>query len=344
MSGTETGAFISGCAGTELSGAERDFFAATRPWGLILFARNIENPRQVARLVSDFRSTVGRSRAPVFIDQEGGRVQRLRPPHWREWPPAMRFARLFERNATGALRAARLVTWLLGRELAALGINADCLPVLDVPVPGSHEIIGDRAYGHDPLVVAALGRAAMEGLKAAGVAPVVKHVPGHGRARADSHLELPVVETPRGELRGTDFVPFAACADAPMAMTAHVVYADIDPQEPATHSARVIGDVIRGEIGFDGLLMSDDVNMKALRGTLAERCEKALAAGCDVVLHCSGVLEEMEEVAAAAGALSGRALERAAAAEGTMDAPAAIAPDEGEALELLSAVSGGEIV
>ncbi len=337
----KTGAFISGCAGTELSAAEREFFGRTRPWGLILFARNIENPGQVRRLTADFREVVGRPRAPVLIDQEGGRVQRLRPPHWRAWPPAMRFAELFDRNRVEALRAARLVTWLLGAELADLGINVDCLPVLDVPVARSHEIIGDRAYGHDPLVVAALGRAAMEGLKAAGVAPVIKHVPGHGRARADSHLALPVVNTPAEELRQTDFVPFTACADAPMAMTAHVVYADIDPEAPATHSARIIGEVIRGEIGFDGLLMSDDVNMKALKGTLAERCERALAAGCDIVLHCSGVLEEMEEVAAAAGTLAGRALERAVAAERAMDTPAAIMPDENEALALLSALSGG---
>ncbi len=341
---TETGAFISGCEGTELSAAERDFFARTRPWGLIFFARNIENPGQVRRLVADFREAVGRQQAPVLIDQEGGRVQRLRPPHWRTWPPAMRFAELFERDRVEALRAARLVTWLLGRELAGLGINVDCLPVLDVPVPGSHEIIGDRAYGHDPLVVATLGRAAMEGLRAAGIAPVIKHVPGHGRARADSHLELPVVDTPLEELRGADFVPFAACADAPMAMTAHVVYADIDPEAPATHSSRVIGEVIRGEIGFDGLLMSDDVNMKALKGSLAERCERALAAGCDIVLHCSGVLEEMEEVAAAAGSLAGRARERAAAAERTMGVPAAVAPAEGEAFALLSTLSGDETV
>ncbi len=341
---TETGAFISGCEGTELSAAEQDFFARTRPWGLILFARNIENPGQVRRLVADFREVVGRPQAPVLIDQEGGRVQRLRPPHWRTWPPAMRFAELFERDRVEALRAARLVTWLLGRELAGLGINVDCLPVLDVPVPGSHEIIGDRAYGHDPLVVATLGRAAMEGLRTAGVAPVIKHVPGHGRARADSHLELPVVDTPMEELHGTDFVPFAACADAPMAMTAHVVYTDIDPEAPATHSSRVIGEVIRGEIGFDGLLMSDDVNMKALKGSLAERCERALAAGCDIVLHCSGVLEEMEEVAAAAGSLAGRGRERAGAAERTMGVPAAVAPDEGEAMALLSALSGDETV
>jgi len=341
---TETGAFISGCEGTELSTAEWEFFSRARPWGLILFARNIENPRQVRRLIADFREAVNRPQAPVLIDQEGGRVQRLRPPHWRAWPPAMRFAELFDRNRVEALRAARLVTWLLGRELADLGINVDCLPVLDVPVAGSHEIIGDRAYGHDPLVVAALGRAAIEGLRAAGIAPVIKHVPGHGRARADSHLELPVVGTPVEELRETDFVPFAACADAPMAMTAHVVYADIDPEAPATHSARVVEEVIRGEIGFDGLLMSDDVNMKALKGSLAERSEKALAAGCDIVLHCSGVLEEMEEVAAAAGTLAGRARERADAAERVMGAPATVTPDENEAMALLSALSGDETV
>ncbi len=329
-------AFISGCAGLELSHAERAFFSVAKPWGLILFARNVDTPAQVMALVAAFREAVGRPDAPVFIDQEGGRVQRLGPPHWPAYPPAMRYAQLFERDAPRALRAARLVTWLMGHDLRMLGINADCLPVLDVPVPDGHAIIGDRAYGDTPLLVTALARAAMQGLTAAGVAPVIKHVPGHGRARADSHKELPVVDTPLEDLRQSDFVPFAACADAPMAMTAHVVYPAIDPRNPATQSPRVIAGVIRGELGFQGLLMGDDVNMKALRGPLAERCEKTLQAGCDVVLHCSGVLEEMHEVARACGPLKDAALERANAALESISHAPAIAPDRSQAEALLA--------
>ena len=304
-------AFICGVAGTTLTTAEQAFLERERPWGLILFARNIDNPEQVRQLVADFRAIVGRPQAPVFVDQEGGRVRRLRPPHWQDWPPAGALASLFARDPLLALEAARRVTWAMGRELATLGINVDCLPVLDVPQPGSHEIIGDRAYGRDPLQVALLARAALAGLNAAGVAGVLKHVPGHGRAEADSHLALPVVTAPREALERVDFLPFAALADVPMAMTAHVVYAAIDPDRPATLSRRVIGDVIRHRMGFDGLLMTDDLNMKALSGTLEERTRTALAAGCDVVLHCSGRLEEMEEVAAATPLLEGKARARA---------------------------------
>ena len=323
-------ALICGCAGVTLAEEERAFFAEERPWGLILFARNVESPAQVRALAADFRALVGREEAPVFIDQEGGRVQRLRPPHWRDYPPAARFGELWARDPAAACRAARAVTWLLATELAELGINADALPVLDVPVEGAHDIIGDRAYARRPEVAALLARAAMSGLAAAGVAPVIKHIPGHGRARADSHEELPVVEAPLDALRAHDFPPFAALADAPMAMTAHVVYAAIDARNPATTSRTVIHDIIRGEIGFDGLLMSDDLNMKALAGPLAERTEAALAAGCDVALHCSGKLEEMREVAAACPELSGRALERAEAAMAFMQ-PRGLAPDEREA-------------
>ena len=334
-------AFISGCEGPSLSAAERKFFAASRPWGLILFARNVENPGQVRALVEEFRAAVGRADAPVFIDQEGGRVQRMGPPHWRAYPPAMRLAELFETDRPRALKAARLVTWLLGTELRDVGINADCLPVLDVPAADGHEIIGDRAYGRDALTVIALARAAMEGLKAASVAPVIKHIPGHGRARADSHEELPVVEAPLEELRRVDFAPFAAFADAPMAMTAHVVYAAVDADAPATHSRKVTGGIIRGELGFDGLLMSDDLNMQALSGSLGSRGEKALAAGCDVLLHCSGVLAEMEEVAGVSGPLEGAAARRARAAEAVMNAPAAQGLDKGEAEALLAELMAG---
>ena len=268
--------------------------------------------------------------ALVLIDQEGGRVQRLRPPHWRAYPPAARFGDLFARDPLAALRAVRAVSWLLASELGALGINADALPVLDVPVEGAHDIIGDRAYARDPGTAALLARAAVAGLAAAGVAPVIKHIPGHGRARADSHQELPVVDAPLGALRTHDFLPFAALADAPMAMTAHVIYAAIDAANPATTSPRVIADIIRGEMGFDGLLMSDDLNMQALSGPLAARAEAALNAGCDVVLHCSGILEEMREVAGVCPALTGRALKRAEAVM-AFTRPHGLPPDAEEA-------------
>ena len=313
--GAPAKAFICGVEGTALTAAERAFLERERPWGLILFARNIDSPAQVRALVADFRAAVGRPLAPVFIDQEGGRVRRLRPPHWQDWPPAGALAALFARDPLLALEAARLVTWAMGRELMDLGINADCLPVLDVPQPGSHEIIGDRAYGRDAAQVALLARAALAGLNAAGVAGVIKHIPGHGRAGADSHLALPVVEAPLADLERVDFLPFAALADVPMAMTAHVVYAAIDNGRPATLSEAVIEGVIRRRMGFDGLLMTDDLNMKALSGSLEERTRAALTAGCDVVLHCSGRLDEMEEVAAATPVLEGKARARAAMVE-----------------------------
>ncbi len=333
----QASAFICGCSGTELTAGERAFFSVARPWGLILFSRNVDNPRQVMDLVSAFRQAVGRH-APVFVDQEGGRVQRMGPPHWRRYPAAARYGEIFAGDPSLAFRAARLITWLLAHDLTLLGVNACCLPVLDVPAEGAHDIIGDRAYGRDPLLAAALGRAAMEGLRAAGVAPVIKHLPGHGRARADSHEELPVVNASLEELRGRDFVPFAACADAPMAMTAHVLYAAVDPQNPATLSAKAIGEIIRGELGFSGLLMSDDIGMKALEGSLGERARRALEAGCDVVLHCSGDLEEMHEVARAAGTLEGEALARVRVAEAAMGAPAPGHPDREEAERLLASV------
>lgn len=307
-------ALICGCSGPELSDEERTFFSEVRPFGLILFTRNIKNPQQVQALVAEFRKLVNRSNALVLIDQEGGRVQRLRPPHWREFPPAARYGDLWAHDPLSALRAARLVTWLLAAELVELGINADALPVLDVPVEGAHGIIGDRAYARSPQAAALLARAAMAGLAAAGVAPVIKHIPGHGRARADSHEELPIVDTPLDALRAHDFLPFAALADAPMAMTAHVTYTAIDPANPATTSHTVITDIIRGEIGFDGLLMTDDLNMQALNGPLPARAEAALKAGCDIILHCSGDLSEMQEVAAVCPTLAGKALQRAQAA------------------------------
>jgi beta-N-acetylhexosaminidase len=311
-----TSAFITGCGATTLTDAEVSFLQRTDPWGLILFKRNCETPDQVRALCSHFRKAVGRRHAPVFVDQEGGRVQRLGPPSnsWRRYPAARRYADLYDADPVAALRAARHVGRLMARDLAEAGISADCLPVLDVPQPGSHDVIGDRAYAASLERVIMLARAHVSGFLDGGILPVMKHIPGHGRSMTDSHHALPVVEASLAELRATDFQPFAALADLPMAMTAHVVYTSLDAERPATLSRTIISEVIRGEIGFRGLLMSDDLSMKALSGTLTERTRLALDAGCDVVLHCNGRLEEMQEVATAAGPLRGMSLRRARAA------------------------------
>ncbi len=304
MSANSTGPFRSlpspivfGCAGTVLTPAERILFTSVNPLGLILFARNIADPDQVRALVNDFRSIVARVDAPVLIDQEGGRVARLRPPYWPEFPALARFGELWQQNPDGATEATRLNGRLLAAVLMDLGIDVDCAPVLDIPIPGSHAVIGDRAFALDTGVVATLGRALAEGMMAGGVLPVMKHTPGHGRARADSHIELPQVTTSRAELSATDFLPFALLRDLPWAMTAHILYRDIDDQRCATVSPRVIGEVIRGEIGFDGVLISDDLSMQALGGSLPDRALAAIAAGCDLALHCSGKLDEMEAIA-----------------------------------------------
>jgi beta-N-acetylhexosaminidase len=301
------GACILGCSGPMLTPAERAFFADARPWGFILFARNVETPEQLRALTAALRDAVGRDEAPILVDQEGGRVQRLRPPHWPAYPPARAY------SALGRPEIARLGARLMAHDLAAVGIDGDCLPVLDVPAPDGHEVIGDRAYAETSDGVAVLGRAAAEGLIAGGVLPVVKHIPGHGRARADSHQALPVVESPWDELDGRDFAPFRALSDMPMAMTAHVVYAAIDPRRPATLSPTVIRRAVREAIGFDGLLITDDISMGALSGGFRERAETARAAGCDVVLHCNGDMAEMQAVAAGAGVLTGQAQRRARA-------------------------------
>lgn len=302
-------AFICGLKALALDAEERAFLSDAAPWGVILFRRNVETREQVARLTADIRETLGRH-APVLVDQEGGRVQRLAPPQWRAYPCAARFEQIGADDAQ-AERLAWLGARLIAHDLREVGIDVDCLPVLDSPAPGAHEIISDRAYSCAPDRVARLGRAAAEGLMAGGVAPVMKHIPGHGRARADSHLELPVVAASREELARVDFAPFKANADLPMAMSAHVVYTAIDPDAPGTLSKAVVGDVIRGEIGFDGLLMTDDLSMKALTGGFRERAERAVAAGCDMVLHCNGDLGEARAAAEGAPELAGRALERA---------------------------------
>jgi beta-N-acetylhexosaminidase len=311
-----TNAFICGCSGTSFNDEERAFFRDADPWGFILFARNITSADQVRALCDEFRSLVGRDDAPILIDQEGGRVRRLRPPLVADHPPASIYGRLYARDPQAARAQTRLSGRVLGAELAALGITVNCAPVLDLRYDEAHDIIGDRAFGDQPDVVADLGRALGEGLEEAGVLPVVKHIPGHGRALADSHFDLPVVETDRDTLERTCFAPFRAYADAPLAMTAHVVYRTVDPDAPATTSRRAIDEVIRGFIGFDGLLMSDDVSMKALRGPIRARAEASIAAGCDLALHCNGDLSEMREVAEASPALAGRAAERAISALG----------------------------
>jgi beta-N-acetylhexosaminidase len=307
-------AAILGCSGPELTAEETAFFRRVRPWGFILFARNIETPDQVRRLVDALRDTVGRADAPVLIDQEGGRVQRLAPPHWRRFPPGRAYGDLAGNDPLLRREITRLGARLLAHDLAGLGINVDCVPVLDVPDPAGHEIIGDRAYGRTPDEVAVLGRAAAEGLIAGGVLPVIKHIPGHGRAKADSHLELPVVDASYADLDARDFAPFKALSDMPMAMTAHVIYSAVDAKRPATTSRKAMRQVVRGTIGFDGLVMSDDLSMKALSGDFSERARASRAAGCDVVLHCNGVMAEMKPVVEGAGALTGRAAARAKAA------------------------------
>lgn len=291
-------AAIFGCAGLALTADERAFFRDADPLGFILFARNVDNPEQVRRLTEDLRSCVARAEAPVLIDQEGGRVARLKPPHWRKAPPAKVFGDLYARDPEKGLLAVKLNSQLLAADVASVGCDVDCLPVLDIAFAETHAVIGDRAYAAEPESVAALGRAAAEGLMAEGVMPVIKHIPGHGRATVDSHLSLPTVTASRAELERMDFRPFRLLADLPWAMTAHVLYEAIDRQAALTVSARGVKDVIREHIGFDGLLLSDDLSMQALGGTLGDRAERALAAGCDIALHCNGRSGEMVEVAA----------------------------------------------
>jgi len=304
-------AFITGTSGTTLTPDERSFIAAERPWGFILFRRNIENPAQVTSLIGQMREAAGVADAPVLVDQEGGQVQRFRPPHWLNYPAGAAFGRLYDIDASLGLKAATLSARLIADDLWPMGVTVDCLPLADVPVPGADAVIGDRAYGAEPRKVAAIARAVTDGLEHGGILPVLKHIPGHGRATADSHLRLPIVDTPKSELERTDFAAFKPLADLPMAMTAHVVFSALDPAQPATTSATMIERVIRGLIGFQGLLISDDVGMNALAGSIAERSRALIAAGCDMILHCSGKLDEMRDVAREAPELSGKALTRA---------------------------------
>ncbi|PIW28452.1 MAG: beta-N-acetylhexosaminidase [Rhodospirillales bacterium CG15_BIG_FIL_POST_REV_8_21_14_020_66_15] len=308
-------AVLFGCEGPRLTDAEKRFFAAVNPLGFILFARNVENPDQVRALVRELRAAVGDETAPVLIDQEGGRVQRLGPPHWPARPAAAVFAAAYLENPEQASADLADNARAIARDLADLGITVDCWPVLDLPRPGADPIIGDRALGTDVDSIFALGTAIVTFLQAGGVTPVLKHIPGHGRALVDSHKALPVVTTDLETLRATDFNPFRRLSKAPWAMTAHVVYTDVDPDACATFSVKVIGDVIRGDIGFDGLLISDDLSMHALSGGFTERTQRALAAGCDVVLHCNGDRTEMAAVAEAAHIMTDKALMRFARGE-----------------------------
>ncbi len=325
-------AAIVGLSGPALSASEADFLADAKPWGAILFTRNIETPAQTAALVGEIRAALG-WRAPILVDQEGGRVARLRAPHWREWPPVGLWCAAAD---AGALAEAALweALWLryrlIAHELSALGIDVDCAPLLDLRLPGAHDVIGDRALGAAPARVAARAAIVAEALGAGGVLPVAKHMPGHGRADLDSHISAPRTTAARATLSATDFAPFAALADLPLGMTAHVVYEDLDSERIATVSPRVVGEVVRGEIGFDGLLMTDDLAMGAMAGDFAERARSALAAGCDVVLHCSGDLAEMTETMRATPALAGDARRRADAATRARRTPEAFDAEAAE--------------
>ncbi|MBY0321316.1 MAG: beta-N-acetylhexosaminidase [Reyranella sp.] len=306
-------AVIFGCAGPDLTADERAFFRDADPLGFILFARNVDTPERTHRLVEELRSSVARGDAPVLIDQEGGRVARLRPPHWRKAPPARLLGDLYARDPERGLEATRLNARLLAADVASIGVDVDCLPVLDIGFPGTHAAIGDRAFADRPEPVAALGRAAAEGLLAEGVMPVIKHMPGHGRSTVDSHLSLPRVTASREELERTDFLPFRLLADLPWGMTGHLLFDAVDPSTAMTVSARGVKEIIRGHIGFDGLLLSDDLSMQALGGSLAERAERCLAAGCDIALHCNGRMDEMTAIVARTGAMTEKAAARFAA-------------------------------
>ncbi|HEY5721387.1 MAG TPA: beta-N-acetylhexosaminidase [Allosphingosinicella sp.] len=308
---------IYGLAGETLTGAERSFFRSADPAGYILFRRNCAGREQLRALTDDLRSIHGRGDLPILIDQEGGRVARMRPPAWPEFPKAERFASLYRAAPMTAIEATRANAAALAALLREAGINVDCLPLLDVRQPGATDIIGDRALGSEPMQVAALGRAVLDGLRQSGVVGVIKHMPGHGRALVDSHHELPVVDAEEEALE-IDLEPFVTLRNAPMGMTAHVVYTAWDDELPASLSPIVIEAIIRGRIGFDGLLMSDDLGMSALSGGFDLRAGGALAAGCDLALHCSGKMEEMEEVASAVGEMKEISRERLARAMATV--------------------------
>lgn len=306
---------IIGCSSTKLTQQERDLFRYLQPWGIILFARNIEDPQQVIDLIADVKNTLGRTDIMVLIDQEGGRVSRLPAAHWRIPPSPTVFARLYEKNPEAGQKACFLNAVLTGLELKTLGINVNCAPMLDIPQHNAASIISERALGCTTQQVIALGQQISSGLKRASVAPVIKHMPGHGRAKSDSHLELPTVDASLEILKQQDFVPFVAMNNESMAMTAHIMFTQIDANLPATISPTVVKQVMRGAIGYKGLIMTDDINMQALSGSVAERAAMAVDAGCDVILHCSGKYEEMVSLVDVVKPLTGESLVRAEAAE-----------------------------
>lgn len=303
-----------GLEGLQLSASERDFFAGCKPAGYILFRRNVDNPAQLRALTDSLRDLSGNNHLPILIDQEGGRVQRLRPPHWPDHPPAAVFGACWDKAPLTAMAAARANAQSLGVMLSELGISVDCLPLLDIQTPDMHDVIGDRSFGADANLVASLGRATLDGLQAGGVVGVIKHIPGHGRAQADSHLELPIVHASAEEL-AQDLAPFRQLADAPMAMTAHILYPAWDKDLCASQSPRIINDIIRGACNFDNLLMSDDLGMQALStqpggNSMGGRARAVIDAGCDIALHCSGDMAEMQSVVAELPAITPIAAER----------------------------------
>lgn len=321
MTGVGTTAAIFGCIGPRLLPDEQEFFRDADPFGFIIFARNVESPDQLYRLTSDLRASVGRN-ALVLVDQEGGRVQRLRSPHWREWTPPLD-AISAAPDLAAACRTMALRATLIAAELRAVGIDANCAPVADIATDVTHAFLRNRCYGTDAGAVTAIARAVADAYLAGGVLPVVKHLPGHGRAAGDTHLDLPTVTADAALLQTTDFAPFRALADLPMAMTAHIIFSAFDAANPATQSPRMV-EVIRKDIGFDGLLLTDDLNMQALSGTLADRTQRAIAAGCDLALHCKGDLAEMQAVALAAGPMRAGTLARAGRAMTLRRTPASI--------------------
>jgi len=331
-------AAIYGLSGQELTGEERAFIREAEPWGFILFQRNCASRVQVRSLTDDLRTVTGRAALPILIDEEGGRVQRLKPPEWRKRPAMAAFGTLYAKDAARGIEGAQLNAQILAADLAEIGATVDCVPCLDIPVQGAHDVIGDRAFAKDPVVVARLGRIVAETLLEAGLLPVLKHMPGHGRASVDTHEALPRVSTPRADLSKSDFAPFKALSHLPLAMSAHVIYEAIDETLPATLSPRIIQEIIRDEIGFGGLLMTDDLNMKALSGGIGERAARAIRAGCDIALHCNGKLAEMQEVAKAVPDLEGKSLARAQAAERRIGrgAGASVAGSERRLAELLA--------
>ncbi|MCG8509249.1 MAG: beta-N-acetylhexosaminidase [Rhodospirillales bacterium] len=333
-------ATVFGCSGTVLTDEERAFFRDADPLGFILFARNVETPDQVRALTEAMRKSVGREDAPILIDQEGGRVARLKPPHWREAPAAGIFGRMAAASPNRGTEAARINARLMAGELLELGITVNCAPVLDIPQIGAHDVIGDRAPGKSADIVIIVGRAIAEGLLGGGVLPVIKHLPGHGRATVDSHNELPVVDADLTDLHTEDFSTFRALRDMPLGMTGHILFTEFDENNPSTTSHVVVESVIRSHIGFDGLLISDDLSMNALSGTVGERAAAALAAGCDVALHCNGKMDEMKDVAANCKTLSANSKARLSLAEAMRRPPEPL--DREAALNRLTALLEGK--